>query len=63
MYIKLTDTASDPTFVEKWFELPPEFKKELLAVGLTAMTMDMKVRIRADASLNYPILLTMYLMK
>ncbi len=60
-YIQLTDTASPPAFVEKYFRFVGERAKEMLAVALTAVSSGLKVLIRADASEEFAYIDVIYL--
>jgi len=50
--ILLTDTAATPAFTGKAFYLPAERTKEFLAVALTALINDKKVKVTIDAQLK-----------
>ena len=58
-YIKLVDTAG--AFPQTWFTLPDAYKKEYLAIALTAMSSAMTVRVRIDAAVKYSDVAAMYL--
>jgi hypothetical protein len=60
IYVELT---SAPAFTGKWFIIPTENGKEILAVALTAMTNGMQVLIYADPSLSNPPIYTFYILK
>ena len=47
-YVRLSHAGIPPAFEQKWFLLPAERAKEMLAVALTAMTNDSRVSILVD---------------
>ena len=57
--IKLVDTAG--AFPQMWFTLPDAYKKELLAISLTAMSTGMTVRVKIDTARKYSPVAAMYL--
>jgi hypothetical protein len=42
-FINLSDTSNPPAFESRWFILPPEYAKEMLAIALAAKTNQMRV--------------------
>jgi hypothetical protein len=63
VYIMVSDTANTPEFTKKWCKCPDEFKNQMLAVALTAMTNDQTIQIYVDPSIRYPEISRMYLQK
>ncbi len=61
-YIKLTDTAATPTFTDRWFILRSDRGKEMLAVGLTAMANNKKVRAIMGSSAQWATINELYLL-
>ncbi len=60
--IRLTDTANAPAFKNKWFLLPNQARKEMLAMALTAISGDLSVRVRVDLDEpGMPLVKIMYL--
>jgi hypothetical protein len=60
IYIQLSDNSA--AFTKKWFSVPADTKKEILAVALTAMNSGMKVLINTDLNLSgYPPIYAFYL--
>lgn len=43
-FVRLTDTAATPAFTNRWFKFRSDRAKEMLAVALTAMANNKKVR-------------------
>ena len=61
-FIALTDLAEEPVFVGKWFLLPVEQAREMLAVALTAINSNKKVVVVVDPdSGSYPAISELYL--
>ena len=46
-YVRLTDTEPD-SFTSKWFQLNPAMEKELLAIVLTAVSLNENLLIKVD---------------
>lgn len=61
-YIKLTDTAATPAFTDRWFILRSDRGKEMLAVGLTAMANNKKVRAIMGSSSQWATINELYLL-
>jgi hypothetical protein len=59
IYVQLTSSV----FSGKWFIIPVENGKEILATALTAMSNGMQVMIWADATLSNPPIYTFYMLK
>lgn len=60
IYIQLSDNSA--AFTKRWFSVPANAAKEILAVALTAMNGGMPVMINADLSLSgYPPIYAFYL--
>ena len=62
-YIKVSDTANPPAFTGKWCVLPENFKNQMLAVSLTAITNDQTILINIDPLVSYPTVTAIYLNK
>ena len=62
-YINVSDTANPPAFTGKWCVLPENFKNQMLAVGLTAITNDQTILIFIDPLVSYPTVTAIYLDK
>jgi hypothetical protein len=60
--IRLTENGSQ-VFVDKWFKLPDDRAKEMLATALTAMASDISVTISTDMTGTYPYVQAIYLVK
>ena len=60
-YIKITDTAATPAFTNHWYVIPDAFKKEYLAIALTAMAGNMVVRIKVNPQAQYTDVAAIYL--
>ncbi len=61
-FIALTDLAEEPAFVGKWFLLPVEQAREMLAVALTAINSNKKVVVVVDPDIgSYPVVSEIYL--
>ena len=61
-FIALTDLAEEPAFVSKWFRLPVERAREMLAVALTAINGNKNVVVVVDPdSGSYPVVSEIYL--
>lgn len=61
-FVALTDQAAEPAFVSKWFLLPPDRAREMLAVALTAINSGKKVVVVVDPeSATYPEVSDIYL--
>ena len=48
MYIRLTDASASPTFTNKGFFCPEDQAKEMLAIALTAISLNSKVHAYID---------------
>jgi len=59
--IRLTENAQ--LFSNKWFKLPDDRAKEMLATALTAMASDISVTISTDGTGTYPYIQAIYLVK
>ena len=61
IFVRLTDTASPPTFKNKWFIADAKVKNEMLATALSAITADLKLWIKADIdAASPPVIQRMY---
>jgi len=63
-YIKLTDLSvqgSIPVFQGRWFRLSAERAKEMLAVGITALSSSMKVQVFVDGEVEFSDITAIYL--
>lgn len=64
VFIRLTDTANEPAFTNKWFRAKAGIGNEMLAAALSALTADIPVSIHADpAEKGFPELNQLYLWK
>ena len=61
-YVRLTDTAPTPDFTNMWFKLPVDRANEMLAVALTAISMNMNVHVWCSGT-EYSEIWNMYLTK
>ncbi len=61
-YIKLTDSAATPAFTDRWFILRSDRGKEMLAVGLTAMANNKKVRAIMGSNAQWATINELYLL-
>lgn len=61
-YVKLTDTAATPAFSNRWFVLRTDRGKEMLAVGLTAMANNKKVRVSMPSATEWSTISEFYLL-
>ena len=59
-WVELTDTLG--TFSNKWFIIPSTQKKEIMAMGLTAISLGLPLHVRLDPA-NYLSLVECYLIK
>jgi len=59
-FVMLTDTAVVPAFTNRWFILNPAYQKQLMAVGLTAVTNNMVVFVNMEPA-AYSIIDVMYI--
>ena len=60
VYVRLTDTAPTPGFTNIWFKLPVDRANEMLAVALTAISMNMNVHVWCSGT-QYSEIWNMYL--
>lgn len=60
--VKLTDTAATPAFTDRYFNLRADRAKEMLAVALTAMANNKKVRVVMTSSVQWSTIDSVYLM-
>lgn len=62
VYVRLTDTAATPAFTDRWFKFNDDRKKEMLAVALTAMANNKKVRMVVSLPNPYYTITEFYLL-
>ena len=48
MFIRVTDTANNPAFTNRFFSVVKSVQKEMLAVAITAITTGVKVQLMVD---------------
>ena len=61
-FIMLTDQAEEPAFSGKWFILPADRAREMLAVALTAINGSKQVTVVVDPdSVDYPDITDIYI--
>ena len=61
-FVTLTDQAETPAFVSKWFILPPDKSREMLAVALMAISTGKRVVVVVDPEAgSYPEISSMFL--
>jgi hypothetical protein len=61
IYIRLTDNAGTPAFVDRWFLANAQQKNEILATALTALTNNMAVTVNLSSTAQYSIINNLYL--
>ena len=61
-FVTLTDQAENPVFTSKWFILPDEKSRAMLAVALLAISTDKRVVVVVDPDMGaYPEISNMFL--
>ena len=62
-FVALTDQAETPVFTSKWFILPEERSREMLAVALLAINTNKQVVVVVDPTIgSYPDISDIYLL-
>lgn len=61
-YVKLTDTAGTPAFTDRMFTFPTTRAKEMLAVALTAMANNKRVRVVTPSNVQWTTITALYLL-
>ena len=60
--VKLTDTDTPPSFTKKWFVFKNTNNKEMLAIALTSIAINMDVMVYTNADVTwYPTILSLFL--
>jgi len=59
-YVNLTDSASPPAFSHVWFTLSPDYRKEFLAMVLTAQSNGSTVLVYVDPATEYYVINALY---
>ena len=61
VYVKLTDTEG--SFTERWFKVPSEYEKMMLATALTANANNAQVVVNLSSITQYSSIIAIYVLK
>jgi hypothetical protein len=59
--VRVSDTAASPAFTGKWCSFQAAYAKAMLAVAMTAMSLDKTVYLYMDAALTTPNITAFYI--